>query len=159
VSHNDKPLTLGPFRVGPDGALEPTSADAAPKFTCHWRNRTVHASVLPGDQSDWRLQMRAPLARMPSSARPPEAARRLASFALLRDLPVTMPDAWRIGLTADHRVVLEAERRARLPLTATALITEITLFLLALSPYLDVLDAAGLPALPDPSGTANTWPG
>jgi hypothetical protein len=156
VSRDEKLLTLGPFHVGADGALEPSSANSAPKFTCRWRNRTVHASMLPGDQSNWRLQMRALLTRVPSSARPPEAARRLASFALLRDLPATMPDGWRIGLSADHRVMLEAERRAWLPLTATTLISEITLFLLALSPYLDVLDEAGLPALPDPSGTANT---
>jgi len=156
VSHNNQPLTLGPFHVGAGGALEPMSADAAPKFTCRWRNRTVHIRMLPSDQSDWRLEMRAPLTRMPSSARASEAARRLASFALLRDLPATMPDGWRIGLAADHRVVLEAERRARLPLTATSLIGEITLFLMALSPYLDVLDEAGLPGLPEPSGTANT---
>ena len=159
MSLNDKPLTLGPFHVGASGALDPISADSAPRFTCRWRDRTVHARMLPGEQSDWLLRLRAPLTRVPSSARASEAARRLASFALLRDLPATMPHGWRIGLAADHRVVLEAERRAKLPLTATALISEITLFLLALAPYLDVLDEAGLPALPDPSGTANTCPG
>ena len=106
MSHNNPPLTLGPFHVGAGGALEPMSPDLAPKFTCRWRNRTVHVRMLPGDQSDWRLEMRAPLTRMPSSARASEAARRLASFALLRDLPATMPDGWRIGLAADHRVVL-----------------------------------------------------
>ena len=156
MSRNHESLTLGPFHVGADGALETTSDDLAPKFTCRWRNRTVPVKMLPGDQPDWRLQMRAPLTRMPSSARASEGARRLASFALLRDLPATMPDGWRIGLAAAHRLVLEAERHAKLPLTATSLISEITMFLLALSPYLDVLDEAGLPALPGPSGTANT---
>jgi hypothetical protein len=151
-----KTMTLGPFRVRADGALEPVSGDPEPKFTYRWRNRTVHVRMLPGDRPDWRLQLRAPLTRMPSSARASEGGRRLAAFALLRDLPGTMPDGWSIGLTADHRVVLEAERHAKLPLTATSLISEITLFLLALSPYLDVFDEAGLPALPDASGTART---
>jgi len=153
---HDARLTLGPFHVGASGALEPMMADPAPGFTCRWRNRTLHANLLPSDQTDWRLLLRTPLTRVPSSARAPEAGRRMASFALLRELPATLPDGWHIGLAADHSVVLEVEQRARLPLTATALISEITMFLLTLAPYLDVLDEAGLVPLVEPVGTANT---
>lgn len=48
--------------------------------------------------------------------------------------------------------MLEAERRASLPMTATGLVSGITSFLLELAPYLDVLDEAGLTAPPDPVG-------
>ena len=143
-------LTLGPFRVGAAGALEPMVSDPAPKFTCRWRHRVIHARLLPGEELDWRLQLSAPLGRVPSSVGAPAAARRSPSFALLRDLPATLPEGWRIGLAADHRVLLEAERRAGLPMTATALISEITCFLLTLAPYLDVLDETGLTVPSDP---------
>jgi hypothetical protein len=116
----------------------------------------VHAKLLPGEPSDWLLQLQAPLGRVPSSARTSDAARRLPGFALLRELPATLPKGWRIGLGPDHRVLLEAECRAALPITATALIAEVTSFLLELAPYLDVLDEAGLTAPADPAGTANT---
>ncbi len=145
-------LTLGPFRVGADGALEALVSDSVPKFTCRWRRRAIHAKLLPSDGSSWRLQLCAPLARVPSSAGGAAAARRSPSFALLRDLPACLPAGWRIGLAADHRVMLEAERRASLPMTATGLVSGITSFLLELAPYLDVLDEAGLTAPPDPVG-------
>ena len=143
-------LTLGPFRVGAAGALEPMVDDPAPRFTCRWRHRTVYARLLPGEPEGWRLLLRAPLARVPSSVRPGEAARRSPSFTLLRDLPATLPDGWRIGLAADHRVLLEAERQANLPITATALVSELTTFLLTLAPYLDVLEETGLTVPVDP---------
>ena len=47
-------------------------------------------------------------------------------------------------LLADHRVWLETETQIALPITAAALITEITRFLLVLSPYLDLMDEEGL---------------
>jgi hypothetical protein len=143
-------LTLGPFRVDAAGTLEPMASDPAPGFTCLWRGRKVHARLLPGEAETWCLRLSAKLGRVPSSVRPPDAARRLPSFALLRDLPPTLPEGWRIGLAPDHRVLLVAKRQAKLPITATALVSEITLFLLALAPYLDLLEEAGLPALSDP---------
>jgi len=154
VSHTA--LTLGPFRVDAAGTLDPIESDTVPSFTCRWRERKVHARLLPGGPADWRLELQAPLARVPSSARASDAVRRSLGFALLRGLPATLPVGWRIGLAADHRVLLEADCNAALPLTATALISAVTSFLLTLAPYLDVLDAAGLTAPPAPSGTANT---
>jgi hypothetical protein len=152
-------LTLGPFRVGADGTLEPMVSDPAPKFTCRWRRRVIHARLLPADALDWRLELSAPLGRVPSSVGAPAASRRSPSFTLMRDLPATLPDGWRIGLAADHRVLLEAELSARLPMTATALISEITGFLLTLAPYLDVLEETGLTVPSDPVGAAIGVPG
>ena len=147
-------LTLGPFRVGGDGALKPMVPGPAPKFTFRWRRRVIHARLLPSDDLDWRLELSAPLGRVPSSVGAPAVSRRSPSFTLMRALPATLPDGWRIGLAADHRVLLEAERHAGMPMTATALISEITLFLLTLAPYLDVLDETGLTLPSDPAGAA-----
>jgi hypothetical protein len=115
--------------------------------------------LLPGGCSDWRLLLQAPLGRVPSTSHVPGTARRSSGFTLLRGLPAMLPEGWSIRLAADHRVLLEAKLRAPLPITATALMAEITLFLPALALYLDVLEEAGLAAPPDPGGTANTWPG
>jgi hypothetical protein len=152
-------MTLGPFRIDASGALEATQSHPVPGFSCRWRGQALHAKLLPGDRSDWRLLLQAPLGRMPSTAHALDTARRSSGFILLRGLPAMLPEGWSIGLAADHRVLLEAKLRVPLPITATALIAEITIFLLALAPYLDVLEAAGLAAPSDPGGTANTWPG
>jgi hypothetical protein len=153
------PMTLGPFRVAADGALEPMVEDAAPKFTFGWRRRTVYAKLLPSEGSDWCVELRVPLGRVPSSVGASAASRRPPSFSLMRDLPATLPDGWRIGLAADHRVLLEAELHASLPMTATALISMITSFLLTLAPYLDVLEETGLTVPLDPVGAPVGVPG
>ena len=67
-------LTLGPFRVGADGTLEPMVSDPAPKFTCRWRRWVIHARLLPADALDWRLELSAPLGRVPSSVGAPASA-------------------------------------------------------------------------------------
>jgi hypothetical protein len=152
-------MTLGPFRVDAAGALEATQSDGAPGFSCRWRGQALYAKLLPDDHLDWRLLLQAPLGRVPSTAHTLDTARRSSGFTLLRGLPAMLPEGWSIGLAAGHRVLLEAKLRTPLPITATALIAEITLFLLALAPYLDVLEEAGLAAPSDPGGTASTWPG
>lgn len=163
-------LTLGPFRVDAAGTLEAMASDPVPGFTCRWRDRLVHARLLPGNPSadhvppggrgEWRLHLQTPLARVPSSAGAPDAARRLSSFNLLRGLPATLPQGWRVGLAADHQVMLEVERYVPHPLTATSLVNEMTLFLLTLAPYLDVLEETGMTrpseAAAPPAGMANT---
>ena len=147
-------FTIGPFLVDPAGGLVPIEPGTPPRFTFRWRDRLVHASLEPGEASARRMRLRTRLARVPSSASPHDAARRGQSFALLRDLHGALPDTWRLGLAPDHGVVLEATTPVAAPVTATALISEATMFLLTLAPYLDVLDEAGLGA---PSGgSANT---
>jgi hypothetical protein len=165
MSLDDKHLTLGPFRVDAAGTLEAITASPAPGFSCHWRDRHVYAKLLPGQPAggasfDWRLHLQTPLGRVPSTARPANQGRREASFQLLRALPATVPQGWRIGLAADHRVLLEVERHIPLPITATTLVTEMTCFLLTLAPYLDLLEETGMTrpsaSAATPAGNVNT---
>ncbi len=147
-------MTMGPFRVDAAGGLVPIEPGAPPAFSFRWRDRLVHAALLPDCPPDRRLRLRARLGRMPSSARPAEAARRGPGFALLRDLHAALPEGWQVGLSPDHGVLLEAARPVPVPVTATGLVSEVTCFLLTLAPYLDVLDEAGLTA--PATGNANT---
>ena len=98
--------------------------------------------------------MQAPLGRVPSTARPANQGQREASFQLLHALPATLPHGWRVGLAADHRVMLEVERHVPLPITATTLVTEMTCFLLALAPYLDLLEETGVTRPSEPCGAS-----
>ncbi len=159
MSPDDTGMTLGPFRIDAAGGLAPIAPDAPPCFTFHWRDRAVHASLVTDVPPDGRLLLRAWVGRIPSSARSPKAARRTEGFSVLRGLPAALPAGWRVGLAPDHRVLLQAECAIALPITATGLIGEVTNFLLALGPYLDVLDEAGLAGSPEGGGSANTWPG
>lgn len=154
MTERDASLTLGPFRVDAEGGLVPIEPGAPPCFTCRWRDRLIHAVLVPDDPPDRCLRLRARLGRMPSSARPAEAARRGPGFALLRELHAILPAAWQVGLAPDHGVLLEATRAVATPITATGLVSEVTCFLLMLAPYLDVLDEAGL-AVPA-TGMVNT---
>jgi len=131
---------LGPFAVHPDGRLTPRDADTSPCFTVRWRGRLVRARLVQTGPEGGRLALRAILGRVPSSAARGEDAVRPRSFALLRALAGSLPESWRVGLTPDHRALIQTEVRLPLPVTAADLITAVTVFLLTLGPYLDFLD-------------------
>jgi hypothetical protein len=84
------------------------------------------------------------LARVRSSASTPDETLRPRSFALLHFLERAVPAAWRVLLLPDHRVWLETKTSIGLPITAAGLITEITMFAIALAPFLELLDEIGL---------------
>jgi hypothetical protein len=65
-------------------------------------------------------------------------------FQMLRNVLGALPDTWTARLLPDHQSQLEVETVVALPITVTNLVTELTLFLLALSPYLELMDQAGL---------------
>lgn len=159
MRNDDASLTLGPFRMDAAGGLAPVVPGAPPRFTFRWRDRLVHAALLPRASTQGRLRLRARLGQVPSSARPPDAARRPQSFAALRHLMGLLPADWHVGLAPDHRVLLEAERPVALPISAAGLVGEVTCFLLTLAPYLDLLDEAGVAASPEGGGMVNTCPG
>jgi hypothetical protein len=142
----DVPFKLGPFTVDSEGRLSPCESETIPAFLFRWRNRVVHARLAQAGPQDGRLALQSTLGRVPSTANAPDAALRSRSFALLHWLPRSVPLGWRAFLLADHRVCLETEARIALPITAAAMITEVTRFLLTLAPYLDLLDEAGLTA-------------
>ncbi len=145
----DAPFKLGPFAVDAEGRLSPHVPDAPPTLLFRWRQRVVRVRLdQTEDAAAGRLVLQAVLGRVPSTASTPDGVVRPRSFALLHWMPRAAPPDWRLHLLADHRVRLQTERAIALPITATGLLTEITRFLLVLTPYLELLDEAGLTAHP-----------
>ncbi len=133
--------------------LGPFSVDAAGRFIRHVRmcrppsvsagvDRVVRAHLVQRDTLDGRLFIQCSLGRIPSTASDP--ATRVACFKMLRKVLGALPDTWTPRLLPDHQPQLEVETSVTLPITVTNLVTELTLFLLALSPYLELMDQAGL---------------
>lgn len=151
----DAPFNLGPFAVDAMGRLQPRGAHPLPGFLFRWRGRLVRAHFVQDADKGNRLVLHATLGRVPSTANAREPAQRPQSFELLRLLSTGLPEGWRMLLLPDHRVRLEAEAEV-LPITATALVAGLTRFLLALAPYLDVLDEAGIAGELAEAGSANT---
>ena len=146
------PFKLGPFKVDYGGRLSPCEPERIPAFLFRWRDRVVHARLTQAAPEDGRLALQSTLGRVPSTAGMANESRRPRSFAALRWLPRSVPSDWQVSLMADHRVCLETEMRIALPITAAALITEITRFLLLLAPLVDLLDEEGLDALGTSAG-------
>jgi hypothetical protein len=168
----DAPFQLGPFHVGHDGGLSLAGPDRLPRFTIQWRGCRVEARLTVRDRGDppggavlGDLSLQATVGRVPSTARVAAAQARIQRdtvFAALRSLPATLPEGWRTDLLADHRVVLLAASKVEMPTTITSLLTDVTLFLMALGPYLELLEEVGVEppaAAPEPAGMVNTWPG
>ena len=156
----DAPFELGPFRVEEDGALALARPDSLPRFRLQWRGVRVEARIEAGGQYAL-LQLEAIPGRVPSTAAGDAAARDVV-FSTLRGLPGALPPGWRMALQPDHRVALQASRSLALPTTACTLLVEVTMFLLTLAPYLDLLADAGVEgeALSAGSpGMAKNWPG
>ena len=140
--------TLGPFRVDPQGFISPATPATFPRFAVLWRQRAVHARMRQSDAADataGTLDLTARVGRVPSTAgRGGTDAGRKATLRLLDLLPSLMPAQWTLRLTPDHSVLVEANARLVLPISVTSLVTELSMFLLTLTPYLDALDAEGI---------------
>src|ERR1051326_4257950 len=136
-----EPFVLGPFVVDAEGRLSPARPDVSPGFSIRWQGRVVHARLIQHDPVDGSLYIRSSLGRIPSTASDP--ATRLACFAILRNLMGSLPATWTARLLPDHQPQLEVETTVNLPITVTNLVTELELFSLILSPYLDRLDQSG----------------
>jgi hypothetical protein len=158
----DTPLTLGPFSVDHEGRLAPSTPDRFPAFRLRWRQQDVTARLASSEGDRGTLALATVLGRVPSTGpeQAPATAAREAAFATLRALPGTLPPGWRLALRPDHRITLEAQTELALPASAASLLTEVTLFLLRLGPYLDLLaeapafEAADL-ELAEPAGTVS----
>ncbi len=154
----DAPFQLGPFAVSLDGRLALAAPECLPRFDITWRGCTVEVMLRTRDDSFGELSLRAVIGRVPSTARTTgplnkghavtaqATAQRQAVLATLRSLPATLPEGWRSDLLADHRVALLSASKLELPTTAESLLTDVTLFLLALGPYLDLLAEVGMEA-------------
>ena len=162
----DLPFRVGPFDVDDDGLLSPSGPDSFPSFSVRWRRRVVQARLtsppptLPGEG---KLELLARLGRVPSTADAAPAqslVRREKIFADLHDLASLLPDGWHMRLCADHTITLDRPYPINMPTSAVQLVTEVTLFLLALEPYLELLDDVGVVCgVAGRPGTAKTCPG
>ena len=144
----DAPFRLGPFTVDSEGRLTPFAAADAPAFLFRWRDRVMRVRLMQDDADGGRLVLQTTLGRVASTAGTPDETLRPRSFAMLHWLSRSMPPGWQVRLLADHRVRLETGAAVTLPITAAALLGEVTVFLLTLAPYLDLLDEVGLIAAP-----------
>ena len=146
-----EPFILGPFSVDSEGRLSPAREGVSPGFSVRWRGRVVHACLEQCAGHDGHLHIRSSLGRIPSTASDPVT--RVGCFAMLRSLLRALPPDWTAGLLPDHQPQLEVETVVVLPITVTNLVAELTLFLIGLSPYLDLMDRAGVTlvaSLPQP---------
>jgi hypothetical protein len=142
----DAPFMLGPFAVDPFGRLQPHAPEATPSVHVRWRGTWVtgRLAATPGEEgaaqdgARGQLSLSAVIGRVRSTAGPRPGLRAQA-LETLRELIGTMPQGWRMRLQPDHSARVEAERAVSLPVTATALLTAFTCFLLDLAPYLDML--------------------
>lgn len=142
------PFKLGPFTVDATGRLSPLEPGAPPVFLYRWHGRLMRARLAQRNAPTEGLALltEVGLGRVPSTAGTYDDAARARSFALVRWLSRAMPARWQLRLAPDHRIWLEAETPVGLPITAAALLTQITCFALELGPYLDLLDEAGVSA-------------
>lgn len=147
----DASLTLGPFQVASDGRLSPMSADYFPAFNVTWMGRQICATM--NDTNGGGLALSLVAGRVPSTAGALDDQRHDVLRAISR-LPGLLPGAWTTELYADHRVVLASQITIAVPSTITELVTALTLFLLTLGPYLELLDGLGLASAR--AGVANT---
>jgi len=137
---SDAPFALGPFTLGPF-ALDPAGAISlhapAANYGFRFRDRVVHACLRENG-----LQLAVELGRVPSSVQ--AAASRLELLASMPKLPATLPPDWQLLLRPDHRLDVATLLPVQWPLSPVDLVTAQTGFLLALGPYLDALEEAGV---------------
>ena len=136
-----EPFVLGPFSIDREGRLSPLRRDVSPGFSVRWQGRAVHAQMTRHDAGG-SLSIYSSLGRIPSTATDP--ALRTACLAVLKGLAGALPDGWTLRMTPDHQPQLAAETEIGFPITVTDLVTELTSFLVDLSPYLDLLNQAGI---------------
>ncbi|MGG5823120.1 hypothetical protein [Falsiroseomonas sp. HW251] len=139
------PFPHGAFLVEPDGGLHPRGR---PALRFAWRGRGCEAVVTPR-----RVRLSAAAGAVPYTAERPEA--RPGAFALIRSLRRDLPTGWRLRLLPDHALRLEAECDLPEPGRAVALVSALVGFALALDPYLDRLESAGVA----PADAASGAPG
>jgi len=128
-------MTLGRFAVDRQGVLQPREAAHHPAMRFEWRGRACLAA-LTGDG----LQLAAIAGRVPSTAE--LGADRAMAFDDVRSLPASLPPGWRMRLLPDHRIQLEADQPMDPAATATAVVSAMVRFALALDPYLDRLESS-----------------
>lgn len=143
-------LPLGPFTIDQNGLLRPNATAGFPAFRVNWRTRTVHTRLVPATdaQDCGHLEFSGRMGRVPSTAGEHGPAmgqtRRDNALGMMCHLPHLVPNGWVLNLSPDHSVTVATTTPITLPISAVSLISKLTQFLLALAPYLDVLEAEGV---------------
>lgn len=133
MPHMDR-VAHGPFLVAKDGVL---TALRPPELRFAWRGRDCAAVLAEG-----QMTLSAEVGAVPYTVE--LATARPGAFAELGALPDQLPQGWRVRLLPDHRVKLESAVSIGVATTATTLLTAMVGFALALDPYLDRLELAGV---------------
>jgi hypothetical protein len=141
--HGDKLVRLGPFVVDKAGRLNLLAPRTPIAFNFRWRARPMRACLRQTSEADGALTLLVQLGRVRSTATDRGAGSRSCGFALLRGLKLGLPAGWRVSLRADHCILLQMDDRFALPFTVTELLTRIACLMLALAPYLDLMDEIG----------------
>ena len=159
------PLRLGPFIVDAEGGLAPSMPDRFPSFRIAWRGHAVRARLTAATEQGGVLALGTVLGRVRSTGAPeaPETLPRRIAFAAMRALRGSLPPGWTLALLPDHRILAEARQCLALPTSAETLLTELTVFVMRLEPYLELLaEGVGIEPVADgpaAPGMPNTWPG
>ncbi len=135
----DAPLTLGPFVIDGLGHIAPRLPEQRARFSFSFRARPLRA-LLSGNE----LELEAVAGRVPSTGQAEAHRERSLIFGFLPRLPALLPPEWRVVLAPDHRLLMLSKILLAEPPVITDLLAAITLRLLALAPYLDVLEEAGI---------------
>ena len=157
----DAPFTLGPFLVDAHGGLSPSTPEQFPSFRLRWRGRAIFARMDAGNPNG-ELALHTTLGRVTSTGSSPAAhdSERQHTFATLRHLPKVLPRGWSVALKPDHSIAVEAHLPLALPARAETLVSELTLFLFRLVPYLDLLtEDGGMEGVTSPAGRGGTAEG
>jgi len=128
------PLSHGPFLVDPLGGL---TLQRAPALRFAWRGRGCEARIEVG-----LISLIAQAGRVPFTAQ--DVAARPGAFAALSRMPGELPEGWRVRLLPDHRIQVVSQQPMPDVATATLLVGAMVRFALALDPYLDRLESAGV---------------
>ncbi|WP_270933744.1 hypothetical protein [Falsiroseomonas oryzae] len=140
----DGAVPHGPFLITAEGELHP---QRVPALRFAWRGRNCEARL-----ADGTVRLSAGGGAVPYTAeRQQDRAAALAEVGRLR---ADLASGWRLRVMPDLRLWLEADAPCPDPVTATGLVAAMVGFVLALDPYLDRLEAAGVPA--SPVGMAKT---
>lgn len=148
----DAPLQLGPFTIDGQGHIAPRHPEQRATFSFSWRARALHARLSGGE-----LELEAVAGRVPSTGQAAAGSHeRSLILAFLPRLPALLPAEWRAILAPDHRLLMFSIITLSEPPVITDLLAAITRRLIALAPYLDVLEEAGLRPGAAPAGAAGT---
>jgi len=140
-------MSLGPFTVDWRGLVQPASPERFPAFSVRWRRRVVQARLVDSQSGEdtGRLEFTGHLGRIPSTGASPErSAQRETALGLLRALPSLVPQGWGMRLSPDHSVIFTTTTSVHFPISAVSLISLVAEQLVALTPYLDVLEEVGV---------------